>query len=83
MLDASLRISIVNMFIKLKQQNQISIIYITHDLATAYYSADNIIIMKKGEIVETGSVDNVLKDPQHEYTQNLIASIPKISDIST
>jgi len=82
MLDASLRISIVNMFIKLKQQNQISIIYITHDLTTAYYSADNIIIMKKGEIVETGSVDNVLRDPQHEYTQNLIASIPKISDIT-
>ncbi len=80
MLDASLRISIVNMFIKLKQQNQISIIYITHDLTTAYYSADNIIIMKKGKIVETGSVDNVLRDPQHEYTQNLIASIPKITD---
>ena len=82
MLDASLRISIVNMFIKLKQENKISIIYITHDLTTAYYSADNIIIMKKGEIVETGSVDNVLRDPQHEYTQNLIASIPKISDIT-
>lgn len=82
MLDASLRISIVNMFIKLKQENKISIIYITHDLTTAYYSADNIIIMKKGEIVEAGSVDNVLRDPQHEYTQNLIASIPKISDIT-
>ena len=82
MLDASLRISIVNMFIKLKQENKISIIYITHDLTTAYYSADNIIIMKKGEIVETGSVDNVFRDPQHEYTQNLIASIPKISDIT-
>ena len=82
MLDASLRISIVNMFIKLKQQNQISIIYITHDLTTAYYSADNIIIMKKGKIVETGTVGNVLKDPQHEYTQNLIASIPKITDIA-
>ena len=82
MLDASLRISIVNMFIKLKQENKISIIYITHDLTTAYYSADYIIIMKKGEIVEAGSVDNVLRDPQHEYTQNLIASIPKISDIT-
>ena len=82
MLDASLRISIVNMFIKLKQHNQISFIYITHDLTTAYYSADNIIIMKEGEIVETGSVDNVLRDPQHEYTQNLIASIPKITDIT-
>ena len=71
------------MFINLKEQNQISIIYITHDLTTAYYSADNIIIMKKGEIVVNGSVDNVLRDPQHQYTQNLIASIPKISDIST
>ena len=36
--------------------------------------------MKKGKIVETGTVGNVLKDPQHEYTQNLIASIPKITD---
>ena len=43
---------------------------------------DNPQLMKEGEIVETGSVDNVLRDPQHEYTQNLIASIPKITDIT-
>ena len=77
MLDASLRMSIVNMFRKLKEDNGVSIVYITHDLATAYYSADRIAVMLRGWIVELGPVEKVLGEPLHPYTQNLKDSIPQ------
>ncbi|MCA9836410.1 MAG: ABC transporter ATP-binding protein [Trueperaceae bacterium] len=77
MLDASLRMSIVNMFRKLKEENGVTIIYITHDLATAYYSADRIAVMLRGWIVEMGPVEKVLGNPMHPYTQNLKDSIPQ------
>ena len=77
MLDASLRMSIVNMFRKLKEDNGVSIVYITHDLATAYYSADRIAVMLRGWIVEMGPVETVLGKPLHPYTQNLKDAIPQ------
>ncbi len=76
MVDASLRMSIVNMFRKLKDDNGVNIVYITHDLATAYYTADRIAIMLRGWIVEMGSVEKVLGAPLHPYTQLLKQSIP-------
>jgi peptide/nickel transport system ATP-binding protein len=77
MVDASLRMSIVNMFRKLKDDQQVSILYITHDLATAYYAADRIAVMLRGWIVEMGPVEKVLGEPLHPYTQNLKQSIPQ------
>lgn len=77
MLDASLRMSIVNMFRKLKEDHQVNILYITHDLATAYYAADRIAVMLRGWIVEMGPVEQVLGNPLHPYTQNLKQSIPE------
>ena len=77
MLDASLRMSIVNMFRSLKENQQVNILYITHDLATAYYSADRIAVMLRGWIVEMGPVEQVLGAPLHPYTQNLKESIPQ------
>jgi peptide/nickel transport system ATP-binding protein len=77
MVDASLRMSIVNMFRKLKDDHGVSILYITHDLATAYYAADRIAVMLRGWIVEMGPVEQVLGDPKHPYTQNLKQSIPQ------
>lgn len=77
MLDASLRMSVVNMFRRLKENQQVSILYITHDLATAYYSADRIAVMLRGWIVEMGPVEKVLGSPLHPYTQNLKESIPR------
>ncbi len=76
MVDASLRMSIVNMFRKLKEDNGVNIVYITHDLATAYYTADRIAIMLRGWIVEMGPVERVLGEPLHPYTQLLKQSIP-------
>ncbi|MDK6028477.1 ABC transporter ATP-binding protein [Ignisphaera sp. 4213-co] len=75
MLDASLRISIVNLFKELKESLGISFIYITHDLSTAYYISDWIAIMFRGWIVETGPVEKVLNDPLHPYTKTLIMSV--------
>ena len=77
MLDASLRMSIVNMFRKLKEEQQVNILYITHDLATAFYAADRIAVMLRGWIVEMGPVEQVLGAPLHPYTRNLKDSIPQ------
>jgi ABC-type oligopeptide transport system ATPase subunit len=71
MVDASLRMSIVNLFRDLRDQMRVSIIYITHDLATAYYISDRLIIMKSGEVVEAGRAREVLDNPQHPYSQAL------------
>ena len=75
MVDASLRMSIVNLFRTLRDELGVSIIYITHDLATAYYISDRIIVMEKGEVVEGGDARAVLDDPQHPYTRRLKASV--------
>ena len=77
MLDASLRMSIVNAFRDLKDQQGVSVIYITHDLATAYYAADRIAIMLRGWVVELGTVEQVLGSPLHPYTQILKSSVPE------
>jgi ABC-type oligopeptide transport system ATPase subunit len=68
MVDASLRVAIVNLFKDLRDELKVSIIYITHDLATAYYISDRIIIMQKGEVVESGDARAVLDNPQHPYS---------------
>lgn len=77
MVDASLRMEIVNLFCELREKQKVSIIYITHDLATAYYISDRIGIMLRGYIVESGPVDDVLDRPLHPYTKLLIESVPE------
>jgi len=76
MVDASLRMSIVNLFRKLRDTFGVSIIYITHDLATAYYMSDRIAIMLRGNIVEMGTPE-ILVQPRHPYTRILLHSVPK------
>jgi peptide/nickel transport system ATP-binding protein len=77
MVDASLRMSIVNLFKKLSDELGVSVLYITHDLATAYYVSDRIAIMFRGNIVEMGTVEQVLMNPRHPYTRLLRDSIPR------
>ncbi len=77
MVDASLRMSIVNLFKDLKEKYKLSILYITHDLATAYYVSDRVAIMFRGDIVELGPADEVLLQPKHPYTQLLRESVPE------
>ena len=76
MVDASIRMSIMNLFRELTQNFGVSVIYITHDLATAYYVCDRIAIMFRGNLVTMGDVDNVLMEPKHPYVQLLRSSIP-------
>ena len=75
MIDASLRASIVNLLRELRDRNGLTILYITHDLATAYYVSDRIIIMRHGSVVESGDARTVLDNPQHPYSQLLKSSV--------
>jgi ABC-type oligopeptide transport system ATPase subunit len=75
MVDASLRMSIVNLLRSLRDDLKVSIIYITHDLATAYYISDRIIIMSKGQVVEGGPARAVLDNPTHPYSIRLKAAV--------
>jgi peptide/nickel transport system ATP-binding protein len=77
MVDASLRMSIVNLFKELRDESGVSVLYITHDLATAYYVSDRIAIMFRGNIVEMGPVEKVLMEPKHSYTKLLRESVPE------
>ena len=75
MIDASLRASIVSLLRGLCVRTGVSIIYITHDLATAYSVSDRILIMRLGKVVESGPARTVLDDPQHEYSRLLKSSV--------
>jgi ABC-type oligopeptide transport system ATPase subunit len=75
MVDASLRMSIVTLFRTLRDTLGVSIIYITHDLATAYAISDRIIIMRHGSVVEAGDARTVLDSPQHPYSILLKSAI--------
>lgn len=78
MIDASRRMIIINLFLALKQEYNTSFLYITHDLATAYYISDYIAVMNHGVVMEFGAAKQVLQNPQHEYTQLLLSSIPSL-----
>jgi len=76
MVDASLRATILEKLLHLNKELGISLIYVTHDLTTAYQLCDDIVILYKGRVVETGDVESVIKNAQHPYTQLLVKSIP-------
>lgn len=76
MIDASRRMIIINLFKRLRDEDGRSFLYITHDLATAYYISDFVAVMNKGRIVEFGSATEVMSNPQHDYTKLLLSSIP-------
>lgn len=76
MVDASLRATILDELSALTRDLGISIVYITHDLTTAYQICENILILYQGCVAEAGSVDRVIRDPKHPYTRLLVSSIP-------
>src|SRR5690606_34896474 len=78
MIDASMRMNVVNLFLSIKQEYKTSFLYITHDLATAYYISDFVAVMYRGCIVEFGAARDVLADPMHPYTCLLLESIPSV-----
>ncbi|GAB4544192.1 MAG: ABC transporter ATP-binding protein [Anaerolineae bacterium] len=76
MIDASLRATVLANLHQLNEEFGISLIYITHDLTTAYQISHKLIVLYKGSIAEIGDVELVVRSPQHPYTQLLISSIP-------
>jgi peptide/nickel transport system ATP-binding protein len=76
MLDVSIRAEILNLLLQLRDERGITILYITHDLATAAYFTDRVAVMYLGRIVEIGPTKTVLSDPRHPYTQALLSVIP-------
>ncbi len=76
MLDVSIRIGILNLMLKLKEERRIAFLYVTHDLACARYVADEILVMYAGQIVEQGPIEAVLADPLHPYTRLLLSAVP-------
>ncbi len=77
MIDASLRATVLGNLLQLKRQFGISLVYITHDLTTAYQISDRIIVLYQGDVVEAGDPEQIVRSPQHAYTQLLIRSIPE------
>ena len=76
MLDVSIRIGLLNLMAKLRDEQGVSILYITHDIASARYVADRLIVMYAGQIAEVGPVEEVLASPRHPYTQLLVSAVP-------
>ena len=76
MLDTSIRIGLLNLMAKLRDEEGVSILYITHDIASARYVADRLIVMYAGQIAETGPIEDVLAAPRHPYTQLLLSAVP-------
>ncbi|EDK30561.1 ABC-type oligopeptide transport system, ATPase component [Vibrionales bacterium SWAT-3] len=76
MLDVSIRLGVLNLMQRMKKELGIGFLYITHDLATAHYIAEETAVMYKGQIVEWGSTQSILTNPQHPYTKLLISAVP-------
>ena len=76
MLDVSIRIGILNLMLDLKERERLAFLYVTHDLASARYVADTVLVMYAGQIVEEGPAEQVLQEPLHPYTRLLLASVP-------
>jgi peptide/nickel transport system ATP-binding protein len=76
MLDVSIRLEILDLIGELRSKYQLAILYITHDIASARYFADEIMVMHHGEIVERGPAEELVLNPKHSYTQLLIAASP-------
>ncbi|MGA8207687.1 MAG: ABC transporter ATP-binding protein [Candidatus Dormiibacterota bacterium] len=76
MLDVSIRIGLLNLILDLRQSEGVSFLYITHDIASARYVADRLVVMYAGKIVEQGPTEAVLRQPRHPYTQLLLAAVP-------
>jgi peptide/nickel transport system ATP-binding protein len=76
MLDVSIRIGLLNLMADLRDTEGVSLLYITHDIASARYVADRLVVMYAGQIAESGPTEQVLARPRHPYTQLLLSAVP-------
>ena len=80
MLDVSIRLGVLNLLADLRDREHLAILYITHDIASARYLADTIVVMYAGQVVESGTVAEVLSQPRHPYTDALLGANPHVAD---
>lgn len=83
MLDVSIRLDILNLLLRLKDEEQLALLFITHDIASARYFAEDTLVMYAGQMVEGGPSNEVIQQPQHPYTQLLISAAPEPGRLST
>jgi peptide/nickel transport system ATP-binding protein len=76
MLDVSIRLDILNLLLRLKDEEQLALLFITHDIASARYFAEDTLVMYAGQTVEGGPSDDVIQQPKHPYTQLLLSAAP-------
>jgi peptide/nickel transport system ATP-binding protein len=79
-IDASMKMNIVNLFKELKDKYNVSFIYITHDLSTAYYVSDYIATLYRGCLIEYGPAKEIMDEPAHPYTELLMNAVPRVGD---
>ena len=76
MLDVSIRIGVLNLMTELREREGVSFLYITHDVASARYVADRVLVLYAGHLVEEGPAEEVIQRPKHPYTQLLLSAVP-------
>lgn len=79
MLDASIQAQLLNMLLDLKELHSLTLLFITHDLATARYLADRICVIYRGRVMEHGPTEEVIRNPLHPYTRALLEAVPSVA----
>ena len=80
-LDVTIQAEILGLMNKLKKDTGTAVLFITHDMAVVAQMADRVVVMFRGEKVEEGRVEDIFENPQHPYTQNLLAAVPKLGEM--
>ena len=75
-LDVSVQAEILDLLLTLRDEHQLALLFITHDIGVVEYLADRVVVMRDGQIIERGTVSEVCSQPSHSYTQKLMASVP-------
>jgi peptide/nickel transport system ATP-binding protein len=76
-LDVSVQATVLNLLLDLQEERGLAYLFISHDLAVVKYMADDMIVMREGEVVESGDAQAIYADPQHDYTRRLLGAIPR------